>query len=66
MLLVLPFVTLAAMTAVAARRWGWREGLLLAFVGLLLLWWVTAELLSPFAAFSRGWIAGSYVVVVVV
>ena len=66
MLLILPFVTLAATAAVGARRWGWREGLLLAFVGLLLLWWMTAELLSPFAAFSRGWIAGSYVVALVV
>lgn len=66
MLLALPFLTLGAMAAVGARRWGWRDGFLLAWVGLLLLWWASATLLSPFHAFGAPGIAGAYVVVLAV
>ena len=60
MLLVVPILTLALMTAAWARRFGWRDGLLLAFLCLALLWWSTAAVLSPFEAFATPGILAHY------
>ena len=63
MALVLPFIMLAAVTSVLARRWGWRNGSLMAYVALVLLWWATAEVLSPFRVFGPLGVGAAYVLV---
>ena len=66
MLLVLPFLALASTTAAFARRFGWRDGLLLAFTCLAVLWWSTATLLSPLHLFALPGILAHYLVATVV
>lgn len=61
MLLPLPFIFLLAATAAWARRFGWRDGLLLGFLSLAGVWWLTAEVLTPFKAFETRWIVVAYV-----
>ena len=66
MLLVVPFLTLALMTAAWARSLGWRDGFLMGYLGLTGLWWASAVLLSPFTAFATPGIVGFYLLAAVV
>ncbi len=64
-LLVLPVLLFALGAAVVARDRGWRDGIVVSFVGVAALWWASAELLTPFRAFDRTGVALTYLVTLV-
>ena len=65
-LLVLPALLFALGAAVVARGRGWRDGIVVSFVGVTALWWASAEALTPFRAFDRTGVALTYLVALVI